>query len=91
MRHPVADEIAAASGNDGEPARSVLLEHRALERIELVADENGNHGEAPGFLSRQCLPSLRGAKRRSNPAFRLRRYGLLRRFAPRNDEFEHLT
>ena len=30
--------------------------------------------------------SLRGAKRRSNPCFPEQRHGLLRRFAPRNDE-----
>jgi hypothetical protein len=42
MRHPVADQIAAASGNDGELSPGILLDHRALERIDLVADENGD-------------------------------------------------
>jgi hypothetical protein len=49
MRHPVSDEIAAASGNDAEPAPRILLEHRALEGIELVADENGDHGNLRRF------------------------------------------
>src|ERR1700730_13823709 len=61
MRHPVADEIAAAFRNDAQPAPGVLLEHRALERIELVADENGDgQGNLRGYL-----PSLRA--KRSNP------------------------
>src|SRR5882724_2684261 len=50
MRHPVADEIAAAFRNNGQPGFCVLLEHRALERIELVADENGDgHGNLRCF------------------------------------------
>src|ERR1700733_11599759 len=57
MRHPVADQIAAASGNDGQPAFGVFLEQRALERIELVADENGNGHE--GLLWVKNQPSLR--------------------------------
>jgi hypothetical protein len=45
MRHPVADQTAAAAWNDAEPAFGILLEHRALEGIDLVADENGHgHG-----------------------------------------------
>src|SRR5450755_4174353 len=52
MRHPVADEIAAAFRNDGQPALGILLEHRALERINLVADENGDgQGNLRGFDS----------------------------------------
>src|SRR5882757_3174770 len=43
MRHEIACEIAAASGNDGE---------RALERIDLVADENGDgHDETPMLVA----------------------------------------
>jgi hypothetical protein len=53
MRHPVADEIAAAFGNDGEPAPGIFLEHRALELIELVADENGDrHDSLPDWVRR---------------------------------------
>src|SRR6476469_573810 len=45
MRHPVADEIAAAFRNDCKPSPRILLEHRALERIQPVTDENGDgHG-----------------------------------------------
>jgi hypothetical protein len=45
MRHPVADQIAGAFRNDREPAFRIFLEHRAFERIELVADEDGDgHG-----------------------------------------------
>ena len=42
MRHSIADTLAAAFGDDGEPAPGVFLEHRLLERIDLVADEDGN-------------------------------------------------
>src|SRR5260370_33476606 len=69
MRHPVADQIAAAIGNDGEPTPGIFFEHRPLERIDLVADEDG---DGQGNLQ----SSLRGAKRRSNPAFS--GHGLLR-------------
>src|SRR5579862_2037531 len=51
MRHPVAEQIAAAFRDDGEPALGVFLEHRALERIDLVADENG---DGHGNLSNGC-------------------------------------
>ena len=48
MRHPVADEIAAAFRNDGQPVFRIFLEHRPLERIELVTDENGDgHADQP--------------------------------------------
>src|SRR5438445_7490380 len=40
MRHPVADQAAAAPWNDAEPVFRILFEHRPLERIELVADED---------------------------------------------------
>jgi hypothetical protein len=36
MRHPVAQEIAAAARNDRQPAPRIVLELRALERIELM-------------------------------------------------------
>src|SRR5690348_6057534 len=38
MRHEIADEIAAAGGNNGEPVSRILLELRLLEGIDLVAD-----------------------------------------------------
>ena len=34
VRHPVADEIAAAARDDGEPAAGVVLEGVAPERVE---------------------------------------------------------
>jgi hypothetical protein len=61
MRHEIADQVAAAFLDDGEPALGVLLEQRALERIDLVADENGDGKSA----SDTSLPSLRA--KRSNP------------------------
>src|SRR5882724_5392628 len=52
MRHEIACEIAAASGNDGEPALGIFLEPRALERVDLVADENGDgHDETPMLVA----------------------------------------
>src|SRR3954464_7859495 len=42
VRHEIADQIAAAFRDDGEPAIRILLKLRALERIELVADEDGD-------------------------------------------------
>src|SRR5262249_39378433 len=45
MRHPIAEEISAALGNDGEPPPGVFFEGVALKRIELVADEDRDgHG-----------------------------------------------
>src|SRR5262249_41514051 len=45
MRHPIAEEISAALGNDGEPSPGVFFEGVALKRIELVADEDRDaHG-----------------------------------------------
>lgn len=52
MRHPVAKQIAAAFGNDGEPSLCVLLEQVTLERVELIADENGDGHEALLVLTR---------------------------------------
>src|SRR5207248_11396235 len=41
----VAEQVATAFRDDGEPVLRILLELSALERIELVADENGDgHG-----------------------------------------------
>src|SRR5206468_8067546 len=42
MRHEIADQVAAAFRDDAEPALRIILELRALERIELVADEDGD-------------------------------------------------
>src|SRR5690242_19524385 len=48
VRHPIAQEIAAAARNNGLPALRILLELRALERIELIANEQGDgHGNPP--------------------------------------------
>ena len=52
VRHPVADEVAAAARDDLDPALGVGLERAAPEGIELVADENRDghgarlHGES---------------------------------------------
>src|SRR3954453_23545820 len=43
MRHEIADQVAAAGRDDGEPLPRIILELRALERIDLVTNENG-HG-----------------------------------------------
>src|SRR5271166_751172 len=44
----IADEMAAAAGNDAAPVFGVLLESFALERIDLIADEAGYaHRGAP--------------------------------------------
>jgi len=45
MRHPVAEQIAAAFRNDREPFLRVSFEQMPLERIELVANEDGNGHE----------------------------------------------
>ena len=50
MRHPVTDQITAAVRNDRKRALGVLLEHRPLERIALVADEHGNGQDIPPML-----------------------------------------
>ena len=58
VRHPVADEIAAAFRDDAEPAFRIFLELRALERIELVADEHGDgHGNLLQIFHRHCEPT----------------------------------
>src|SRR5215831_3309275 len=45
VRHPVAQEIAAAARDDFQPALGVGLELGPLEGVELVADEHGHgHG-----------------------------------------------
>jgi hypothetical protein len=55
VRHPVAEQVAAAFRNDGEPVLRVLLELGALEGIELIADENGDgHDGPPRLLHRHC-------------------------------------
>src|SRR5450631_1296468 len=43
MRHEIADQVAAACRDDGEPLPRIVLERCPLEWIDLVADENG-HG-----------------------------------------------
>jgi hypothetical protein len=45
MRHPIAEEIATAFGNDRKPMPRVFFERIALKRIELVTDEDRDgHG-----------------------------------------------
>src|SRR5262249_54640423 len=50
MRHPVADQVAAAFRDDMKPVFRVLLEHRALEGVELVADEDGDGHWEPFYF-----------------------------------------
>ena len=49
MRHPVAKQIAAAFRNDREPLLRIGFEQMPLERIELVANEDGNGHELLPF------------------------------------------
>jgi len=48
-------EVAAASRDDGEPLLRVILELRPLERIDLVANENG-HGHQDLHSSMRTEP-----------------------------------
>src|SRR5207244_2566790 len=97
--------VAAAFRDDAEPVLRILLEHRALERVELVADEDGDGHGGLGFVFRHCeepatqLQSNFALERPSNKASFARSDGLLppslfelrrtSRFA-RNDEFDIL-
>src|SRR3954462_4816902 len=66
MRHEIADQVAAAFRDDGEPALGIFLELSAFERIELVSDEDGDgHVSAP-----EVSPSWR-AQRASAERFRI--------------------
>src|SRR5262249_3874993 len=57
MRLEIADQVAAASGNDREPALGILLELRASERIKLIADKHGDsHGNL--YSRRRCRPAI---------------------------------
>src|SRR5439155_10193102 len=58
MRHPVADEIAAAFRNDGQPILRILFEHRAFERVKLVANENGD-----GHENLRCVVAIIASQR----------------------------
>src|SRR6266436_10253271 len=72
MRHEIADQVAAAFRDDGEPALGIFIELRALERIDLVADEDGDgHEESSDACCRHC------ERKRSNPGPR-KQSGLLR-------------
>lgn len=42
MRHPVAQQIAPAFGNDGEPALRVGFEQMLFERVELISNKDGD-------------------------------------------------
>src|SRR5260370_255940 len=62
MRHPKAEKISAALGNDGEPLPGVVFEGVALKRIELVADEERDaHGSllgSPAHILPRCVESM---------------------------------
>ncbi len=45
VRHPVSKQVATALRNDGKPALRIGLKQMSLERIELVADEDGDGHE----------------------------------------------
>src|SRR3954447_14645984 len=96
VRHEIADQIAAAVRDDGEPALRILLELRALERIELVADEDGDGHD--GLLWFQTVIAS-AAKRSRNPSAEAawivsspvqNCFAILSR-TPRNDEQPHAT
>src|SRR4051794_30218552 len=55
MRHEIADQVAAAGRDDGEPLPRIILELRALERIDLVTNENG-HGHQDLHSSMRTEP-----------------------------------
>src|SRR5262249_27278566 len=58
MRHEIADQVASASRDNGEPALRILLELRALERIKLITDETGDsHSESPLAVANSNLIS----------------------------------
>src|SRR3982750_3655018 len=65
VRHEIADQLAAAFRDDGEPALRILLELRALEGIELVADEDGDGHD--GLLWFHTVIA-RAATQSSNPS-----------------------
>jgi hypothetical protein len=57
MGEKVSDQMTAAAGNDPTPLFGILLEGRALKRVDLVANEAGNgHGvpSCTAMLSRFC-------------------------------------
>src|SRR5690606_37023572 len=53
VRHPVAEQLAAAGRNDGQPVLRIGLERGALERVDTVADEHGD-----GHDGRSCAVSV---------------------------------
>src|SRR5262245_35581752 len=62
MRHPKAEKISAALGNNGEPPPGVVFEGVALKRVELVADEERDgHGSLLGSSAHilpRCVESM---------------------------------
>src|SRR5258708_198960 len=73
MRHPVAEAFAPTVRDDGEPAPRILLEHHALERVQLITDEDGDrHGNL------RCLAAVIASA--SEAIHREGKRGLLRRF-----------
>jgi hypothetical protein len=61
VRQIVADELAAAAGNDAKPALRVLPERLALERVDLVADEAGDAQGGSSSLAEAQDKRLPGA------------------------------
>src|SRR5690348_17204989 len=61
MRHPVAQQLAAALRDDAQPSARIVLEIIAFERIKLVTNKDGDrHCPTPHFLSsqRSFLPTM---------------------------------
>ncbi len=47
MRSEIADQVRAIAWDDLAPGFAILCEGVVLERVDLVADETGNHGFSP--------------------------------------------
>jgi len=59
--------------------------HQLMIAIMVTTRARARHSRQEARLRELKTPSLRGAKRRSNPGFRALYPGLLRHFAPRKD------
>jgi hypothetical protein len=60
VRHPIADEIAAAARNNLHPLLRIFLEMLFLERVELIANEDGDgHRGPPDTGCAHSVPILR--------------------------------
>ncbi|MCY1374074.1 hypothetical protein D9M69_613900 [compost metagenome] len=61
VRQEVAEQVAAAAGNDAAPGLGVAAEGLALEGVDLIADEAGDgHGWACGWVEQGLTVRLIG-------------------------------